>query len=40
MKTHYLYEDTYTQIGGIIQKMPIKNFDKGYKLEITEKTFD
>jgi hypothetical protein len=40
MKTHILFEDTYNEVAAVIEQIPIKNFDKGYKLSITEKTFD
>lgn len=40
MKTQILFEDTYNEVAAIINEIPIKNFDKGYKLAITEKTFD
>lgn len=40
MKTHILFEDTYNEVAAVIDQIPIKNFDKGYKLSITEKTFD
>lgn len=40
MKTQILFEDTYNEVAAILNEIPIKNFDKGYKLSITEKTFD
>lgn len=35
-----MYEDTFNEVSGIINDIPIKNFEKGYKLEIKEKVFD
>jgi hypothetical protein len=32
MKTHLIYEDTYNEVSKILQHIPIKNFEKGYKL--------
>lgn len=29
-----MYEDTFNEVSGIINDIPIKNFEKGYKLEI------
>jgi len=40
MKAHIMYEDTFNEVSGIINDIPIKNFEKGYKLEIKEKVFD
>lgn len=40
MKTQLIYEDTYDEVKNILQQIPIKNFEKGYKLEISEKSFD
>lgn len=31
MKTHLHYEDTYNEVSKILQHIPIKNFEKGYK---------
>jgi hypothetical protein len=30
-----MFEDTYNEVGGILSDMPIKNFDKGYKINVT-----
>jgi len=35
MKTQILFEDTYNEAASILNEIPIKNFDKGYKLGIT-----
>lgn len=40
MKAHLMFEDTYSEITIVLQDMPIKNFEKGYKLNVDEKTFD
>ena len=40
MKAHLIFEDTYSEINVVLQDMPIKNFEKGYKLAIDEKSFD
>ena len=40
LKSQFTFEDTYSQIQDVIQHMNIKNFEKGYSLNITEKTFD
>ena len=40
MKAHIMYEDSFNEVSGIINDIPIKNFDKGYKLEVKEKVFD
>lgn len=34
MKTQILFEDTYNEITPILSEIPIKNFEKGYKLSI------
>lgn len=34
MKTQLIYEDTYNEVKNILQHIPIKNFERGYKLEI------
>lgn len=40
LKSQFTFEDTYAQIQDVIQHMNIKNFEKGYSLNITEKKFD
>lgn len=35
MKAHIMYEDTYNEVNGILNDMPIKNFEKGYKATVT-----
>lgn len=35
MKTQILFEDTYNEAAAILNEIPIKNFDKGFKLAIT-----
>ncbi len=40
MKAHLLFEDTYNEVGNVLSEITIKNFEKGYKPEVTEKTFD
>lgn len=40
MKAHLMFEDTYSEITIVLQDMPIKNFEKGYKLTVDEKSFD
>jgi hypothetical protein len=40
MKTHIMFEDTYNEASQILSEIPIKNFEKGYKLAITETSFD
>jgi hypothetical protein len=40
MKAHLLFEDVYNEVGHVLGEMPIKNFEKGYKPEVHEKSFD
>ena len=40
LKAQFTFEDTYAQIQDVLQHMPIRNFEKGYTLNIVEKTFD
>ena len=40
MKAHLMFEDTYNEVNIVLKDMPIKNFERGYKLAIDEKTFD
>jgi hypothetical protein len=40
MKAHLLFEDTYNEAGNVLSEINIKNFEKGYKPDVTEKTFD
>ena len=40
MKAHLNFEDVYSEVGHVLGEMPIKNFGKGYKSEVTEKTFE
>jgi len=40
MKAHLNFEDVYSEVGHVLGEMPIKNFGKGYKPEVTEKTFE
>lgn len=35
-----MYDDTYNELQNVIQHMPIKNFEKGYTKNVTEKKFD
>ena len=35
MKIHILFEDTFNEVASVFESIPIKNFDKGYKLAIT-----
>lgn len=35
-----MFEDVYHEAGNVLSEMPMKNFDKGYKMIIDEKTFD
>ncbi len=35
MKTQIMFEDTFNEVTPILNEMPIKNFDKGYRLAIT-----
>ena len=39
MKAHLMFEDIYSEVGHVLGEMPIKNFEKGYKSEVNEKTF-
>lgn len=39
MKAHLMFEDTYIEVGHVLGEMPIKNFEKGYKSEVLEKSF-
>lgn len=34
MKAHLMFEDTYSEVSVVLKDMPIKNFDRGYKLAI------
>jgi hypothetical protein len=35
-----MFEDTYSEVNTVLKDMPIKNFERGYKLAIDEKSFD
>jgi hypothetical protein len=34
MKAHLMFEDTYTEVSIVLKDMPIKNFEKGYKVTV------
>lgn len=34
MKAHLMFEDTYSEANVVVKDMPIKNFERGYKLTI------
>ena len=40
MAAQLQFEDTYDSIQGVLQQIPIKNFEKGYTKLITERKFD
>ena len=40
MKAHLLFEDVYNEVGNVLSDISIKNFEKGYKCDVSEKTFD
>ena len=40
MKAHLLYEDCFNEVGRILNEIPVKNFVKGYRAEVIEKSFD
>ena len=35
-----MFEDTYSELAIVLKDMPIKNFEKGYRQTVDEKTFD
>lgn len=40
MKAHLMFEDVYSEVGHVLGEMPIKNFERGYRPEVTEKSFE
>ena len=40
LKSQFAFEDTYVLIQDVINNMPIRNFQQGYSLDISEKSFD
>ncbi len=40
MKAHLMFEDVFSEVGHVLGEMPIKNFEKGYKPEVLENSFE